>query len=473
MEINRQVYLLNPKELSPETIAVTFAKTSRSPQSFREIAAELTDKASSEFNEKWVVGYGHSSVAEHAVLHIAIENVSRLAIETIESNRLASYTEKSTRYQKWNPEAFYIPPELIDQPLLADYKAVCTRLFASYVSALEVVRVVVMKELPRKESESEAAWERRIRTEYTDVCRYLLPACALANVGMTINARALEHAIQKMFSSPLREVRQLGIEVKQVCQAEIPTLIKYAEKVPYLEQTRQDLKSVAAELKPDDHKRDWCQLIAWEPEGEDRILAAALYRFGNQDFVANLGYVKNLSQKERIGLVKTMLGTRGSHDIPLRELEHTSYTFDMVMDQGAYCEFKRHRMTTQSVQELGTSLGYVVPRRISTGGFEDEYRSVMKQAEQLYKRLAGEDPYLASYVVPNSYKRRVLLTMNLREAYHFCSLRSAPNAHFSVRRIALRMAEEIAARHPILASFMDIPESESWQSITADNFSSI
>jgi len=40
MEINRQVYLLNPKELSPETIAVSFAKTSRSPQSFREIAAE-------------------------------------------------------------------------------------------------------------------------------------------------------------------------------------------------------------------------------------------------------------------------------------------------------------------------------------------------------------------------------------------------------------------------------------------------
>ena len=36
------------------------------------------------FHEKWVVGYGHASVAEHAVLHIAFENVSRLAIESIE-----------------------------------------------------------------------------------------------------------------------------------------------------------------------------------------------------------------------------------------------------------------------------------------------------------------------------------------------------------------------------------------------------
>ncbi|HPS41373.1 MAG TPA: FAD-dependent thymidylate synthase, partial [Anaerolineaceae bacterium] len=79
MSHDRQVYLLDPLKLPPETIAVTFAKTSRSPQSFRQIAAELTEARSAEFNEKWVVGYGHSSVAEHAVLHLAVENISRLA----------------------------------------------------------------------------------------------------------------------------------------------------------------------------------------------------------------------------------------------------------------------------------------------------------------------------------------------------------------------------------------------------------
>src|SRR5262245_55222828 len=107
--MKRDIYLLSPRALSPETIAVTFAKTSRSPESFREIAAELTDEKSANFHEKWVVGYGHASVAEHAVLHIAFENVSRLAIEAIESNRLASYTEKSTRYQKWDPDSFFTP----------------------------------------------------------------------------------------------------------------------------------------------------------------------------------------------------------------------------------------------------------------------------------------------------------------------------------------------------------------------------
>ncbi len=111
-EADRQVYLLSPKQLSPETIAVAFAKTSRSPESFRAIAAELSDEKSAQFHEKWVVGYGHASVAEHAVLHIAVENASRLAIECLESNRLASYTEKSTRYQLWSPESFYTPPAI-------------------------------------------------------------------------------------------------------------------------------------------------------------------------------------------------------------------------------------------------------------------------------------------------------------------------------------------------------------------------
>ena len=72
----RRIYLLSPKDLSPETIAVAFAKTSRSPESFREIASVLSDEKSARFHEKWVVGYGHASVAEHAVLHIAISSDS-------------------------------------------------------------------------------------------------------------------------------------------------------------------------------------------------------------------------------------------------------------------------------------------------------------------------------------------------------------------------------------------------------------
>src|SRR5512140_1700367 len=148
MNANRQIYLLNPQELRPETIAVAFAKTSRSPESFRDIAAELSDEKSAQFHEKWVVGYGHASVAEHAVLHIAFENVSRLAIESIEGNRLASYTEKSTRYQKWSSDDFFIPAELDDHPLREEYVDTIRLLFRTYAESLEPVRALVFEHFP-------------------------------------------------------------------------------------------------------------------------------------------------------------------------------------------------------------------------------------------------------------------------------------------------------------------------------------
>ncbi len=180
---DRQIYLLSPKEHSPETIAVAFAKTSRSPESFREIAAGLTDEKSAQFHEKWVVGYGHASVAEHAVLHIAFENVSRLAIESIESNRLASYTEKSTRYQKWGTDNFFIPSELDGHPLRDEFIATCRLLFKTYSDSLNPVRTLVLQRAQRRENESDEALDRRVRSQYVDVCRFLLPAASLANVG--------------------------------------------------------------------------------------------------------------------------------------------------------------------------------------------------------------------------------------------------------------------------------------------------
>ena len=232
----RQIYVLSPKNLNPETIAVAFAKTSRSPESFRQIADELSDESSAKFHEKWVVGYGHSSVAEHAVLHLAIENVSRLAVECIESNRLASYTEKSTRYQKWDGDAFVLPPELDGHALQEEYTKTCRTLFETYTNSLKPLRKLVEDRIKRRPNEDDEAFDRRIRSQYVDSCRFLLPAASLANLGMTANARVLENSIRKMLSHPLAEVRQIGEEIKQVAQSETPTLVKYADPLPHLEQ---------------------------------------------------------------------------------------------------------------------------------------------------------------------------------------------------------------------------------------------
>jgi thymidylate synthase ThyX len=476
MPPERQVYLLDPQKLKPETIAVTFAKTSRSPQSFREIAAELTEAKSAEFNEKWVVGYGHSSVAEHAVLHLAVENISRLAVETLESNRLASYTEKSTRYQKWNGQDYYIPAELTGSPLLPLYKETCELLFSTYQQALKIVREKFLADNPPADGENENTWERKYRSDYIDVCRFLLPAASLANVGVTANARVLEHAIQKMLSHPLAEVRAIGEEIKAASIAEAPTLVKYANALPYLEKCRCDLQTQAGLVDGftlDDSPLPGCRLISFDPDAEIKVLAAALFRYGQMDFGLNCQYVCGLTPPERLSLAEKVLADRSPYDDPLRELEYANFTFEIKVDQGAYFEIKRHRMMTQTPQALTTCLGYAMPKMMVESGMEKAYTHAMASAGEASLKIAIENSEVASYVVPNGYNRRLLLSMNLRSADHFISLRSAPNAHFSVRRIAHWMADEIRASQPVLGAFLRESSGETWQDVERKYFSRV
>ena len=474
MTNERQVYLLDPKKLGPETIAVTFAKTSRSPQSFREIASELNDDKSAQFHEKWVVGYGHASVAEHAVLHLAVENISRLAVEVLESNRLASYTEKSTRYQKWTLEDFHHPKELAGHPLEGLFTRTIQSLFSSYEEALPAVKEVIERENPRQEGESDAGWERRIRSKYVDICRFYLPAAALANVGVTINARALEHAISKMLSHPLIEVRSIGAEIKQVSQELVPTLVKYANPLPYLESVRHKLSNSAGRYLPEEcQPSDWCQLVDYDHEIENRILAAGLYRFGCIDYAHTISAVGSLSALERQSLADEILGGRDKYTIPLRELEYSNFLFDVTLDQGGYFELKRHRMMTQSPQALTTNLGYAVPRRIVTAGLEEHFRAAMLTAADAYGKIAAWNPEVASYLVPNAYNRRVLLQANLRSLLHLVSLRSASNAHFSLRRLTQRMAEQIKEMLPLFGKYILVNPEETWQQVEAEHFAQI
>ena len=467
----RQIYLLSPRELSPETIAVVFARTSRSPESFREIASGLNDEASAKFHERWVVGYGHASVAEHAVVHIAIENVSRLAVECIESNRLASYTEKSTRYQKWDTDGFFIPTELDGHPLRERYVNTCKLLFDAYALSLAPLRSNVEATNPRREKESDEAFDRRIRSQYVDSCRFLLPAASLANLGMTANARVLEHAISKMLSHQLAEVQNIGNELKMAAIREVPTLLKYANPLPAHAQVGGDFQdldrqtSVAA-------KNDWCQLIGFDPDGENKVLAAVLYRLGGMPYTTALETIRSAKSEQRKSLADSLLGQLGEHDTPPREMEHTAYTFDLILDQGGYGEFKRHRMMTQTPQTLTTRLGYALPRQIVLGGFEQPYRSAMQVAAETYEQLFQWNPQVASYVVPNGYNRRILFSLNLREAFTFCKLRSAANAHYSMRRVAQRVAQEIRRIHPLLAKYMCLPD-ESCQDIETEYFTTI
>ena len=469
----RDIYLLSPAQLSPQVIAVAFAKTSRSPESFREIAAGLTDEASSQFHERWVVGYGHASVAEHAVLHIAFENVSRLATEAIESNRLASYTEKSTRYQVFDRDGYYTPEAIARSQHAEHYRKTIARLFEAYQASLDPVRKVIMAQFPRKLDEDPRKYDARIRSKYIDCCRFFLPTATLANVGMTVNARVLESAIKKMLSHPLQEVRDVGAEVKRVAQAEVPTLVKYAVASAYLEKLAH-LKCQAPGASGRGRRSNDClTLVDYDGVAEERFAATCIYRQGGIDYVTALQRAQTMSGNELEGVVRDALTGMSDFDTPLRELEHVTLTFDCLLDWGAWYELKRHRMMTLTPQPLDVRLGFAMPRIFEEARLGARFREAMHAAGETFEAIASDLPDEADYVFPNAFNRRVLITLNLREAFHVCRLRSAPNAHFSIRRIAVRMYELINDIYPTFAPFMHCADELSSEHLTREFFAAV
>ncbi|KQH81412.1 FAD-dependent thymidylate synthase, partial [Thermococcus thioreducens] len=67
-----------------------------------------------------VLGYGHESILEHAVLTFALEGCSRVCSHQLVRHRIASYTQQSQRYIKLNAddveETFVIPETVKQRP---------------------------------------------------------------------------------------------------------------------------------------------------------------------------------------------------------------------------------------------------------------------------------------------------------------------------------------------------------------------
>ena len=147
---------------------------------------------------------------------------------------------------------------------------------------------------------------------------------------------------------------------------------------------------------------------------------------------------------------------RGKHDQPLRALEHLTYTFDILVDFGAFRDIQRHRMCTQIPQELGASHGYSTPPEIAHYGLLPTYEECMARAREAYDIIARDFPREAQYVLPLAFRKRVLFTWNLREIHHFVQLRSAKQGHISYRHIAQQVFKEVERVHPLLAKYIRV-----------------
>jgi len=480
---DKNIYVIY--NLPPEVVAVLFAYVSRSPLSFRENLLKLikgkdldigglislfgtkgfdysvAKEKARQFHERWVVGYGHSSVAEHAVTSVAIEDVSILATKVIEDNRLASYTEKSTRYQIFDKNRYYKPKKIMQSDHGKLFEETCNHFFDFYQEITPRMMEFVKQKHPKTKDMSDKFYESSMKAKSCDIVRYILPAATLTNLVMTANARTLEHAIRKLLSHPLDEMRDIGQLMKQEVLKFIPTLVKYSDYNPYIAETNKAMETFVPELLKTDGLDDSSPvtLVEFDSEAEDKLVAAIAYRYSKHPYAQIKKSVKRMGQEERVKIVDEFLKKMGKHDWPLRELEHINYTFDIMVDYGAFRDIQRHRICTQTNQDLTVDHGFLIPKEIVDIGSKKDFEDCMRMAVEAFNEISKNFPKEAQYVVPLAFKKRTLFTWNLRELHHFIELRSGKQGHKSYRRIAQQVYDELEKVHPLLARYIRVDKS--------------
>jgi thymidylate synthase ThyX len=447
----RKIYVL--KGRPEEDIAMAMAMSSRSPESFKKNLAGINEARSSGFLEKFYITYGHGSIADTAFIHLALENISNIATKAVENTRLAAFQEKSTRYQIIDREHVYYPKNILNSPYKKDYRRLIDLLFDTYDEMVRKMMDLVKQEVPQKTGENKLAYEHRIRIQVIDQCRYLLPAATLANVGATFSGRSIEYTIAKLRSHPLREIQEIGKELRTVVLRELPTLVKFADESEYIINTEESMRRLTNRLvgrkNNNDPRNKDVRLVSYDKDALEKIASSILIRYSGLPWLEIEKRLKKMSRKEKISIIdRSIAGRHGRHDKPLREFENTYYLFDIVCDYGAYRDLQRHRILTQTSQLLTTDLGYCQPTRIKEIDFEEKFGFVMDQAAKVYKKIARVMPLEAQYVVPFAYKKRTLFGMNLRELIYLIELRSQPTGHISYRRIVQEMWRQVNRIHP-------------------------
>jgi thymidylate synthase ThyX len=475
----------------PETVkGALFARYSRSPKSLRrlfldefvgEIAAAGTTPVSRAavgearaerlyqrvFNE-----YGDDSVAQLGGVHLAVEDASNLLTKILERGRLMAYLEQSTRYIPYTDRRggawrYLVPAELDGHPLRARYIETLNAAFEIYARWIDPMRALFERRYPKAEGDSDGVYRSAIRAKALDTLRGMLPAATRSNVGIYGTGQAYEALILRMRAHPLAEARATADLMLAELRKVIPAFLTRVDQPErggqwseYLAATRASLAGIAGRLgpAPPAASEDEVTLTDFDPEGEVKVVAAALYAVSSRPDDALLATARAMTPAERAAVLAAAVGDRRNRrHRPGRAFERTSYRFDVLTDYGAFRDLQRHRMLTIDWQALSPRHGYVEPEAMVDAGGDADWRGVMDRSAELYDALAAAGlTDVAPYAVAMAYRVRFVMDMNAREAMHVIELRTAPQGHPAYRRVCQRMHDLIAnvAGHRAIAAAM-------------------
>jgi thymidylate synthase (FAD) len=163
---------------------------------------EKIDRETAKQIIKRVTGYGHGSVIEHASFTFSIEGVSRAMTHQLVRHRIASYTQQSQRYVKYDTLENYVTPPSIAKNARAKkkYDDTLKKISDTYNELLNL-------DIPKEDA------------------RFILPNAAKTNIIVTMNARELRHFFNLRCCSRAQwEMREVATEMLRQAKKAAPAL---------------------------------------------------------------------------------------------------------------------------------------------------------------------------------------------------------------------------------------------------------
>jgi flavin-dependent thymidylate synthase len=454
-EILKQLNRSGRNTLTPETLSAAYARISRSPlpiDQLRKKACLDVEKAR-KLNQKIIFAMGHHSVAEHAVFNFDIMGVSRLALEEIERFRLASYTEKSQRYVTLTGD-YILPSEIKNQPLKKLFQATVQRQNQFYLKAF----AAITRQLQKQYSGCGANQpdQKFLEGMAKEDARYILALATQGQVGMTINARNLEHLFRRFSLSPRDEVQELAKKLHSLIMPIAPSIILFPEPSAFDSEAYDALAKhwpkvpVAMPMKISLYP----EVVSYTKKGDDVILASFLSIGKNISFPKAMAIVQKISLNKKKIMFRDFFSKIQFFDAPPREFEMADITFQALISAANFAQLKRHRLATLVASDYLPGLGNILPERVSAAGLGNEFREIIEQTNNAYWKIKEKHGPAADYILTNSHCRRVLMKMNLRELYHFVRLRDDEHAQWDIRHLAHQLAEKVKTIMPLSAMML-------------------
>lgn len=476
----------------PEVVkGALFARYSRSPKSLRrlfldefvgdlDLSGDLGVDASvglrraEELYERVFLEYGDDSVAQLGGVHLACEQASNVLTKILEWGRLMAYLEQSTRYIPYDSRLggryrYYRPAEVLDSPLGARYVADLDNAFDTYAACLSRLLDWARERFPKEPGDSDFVYKQTLRAKACDAARGILPAATLSNVGIYGTGQAFEALLLRMRAHPLPEARRYAALMLHELRKVIPSFLTRVDRADrgvawsaYLAETRTETAALVHRVLPPDEpgSRPAVVLTDFDPDGEDKVLAAICYPHSALPEDEILRRVRRLGADDRVALMRAYVGDRRNRrHRPGRAFERTGYRFDVLADYGAFRDLQRHRMLTIEWQRLGPRHGYDVPPEIADAGLTEAFVDAMQRSAALHDALAVDFPEQASYAVALAYRIRFVMQMNAREAMHVLELRTAPQGHATYRAVCQamhRLIDEQAGHRAIAAAMCHV-----------------